>query len=196
MYMTTLRTRVRSIKEVCCLSWGRRHLKLLVIACELLNVSLQRRENWKEQNLLHQRSDIRRADYALLWMILIVMPFDVLFMSVFYAKKEYPTLDKLLQILKEKELFTGGRISLCKVLRKIGFRYKKVNDKRYVYEQPKIILQRHQYLRRMRRNRTENKPVVYLDETSHCSHERSWVESDDVGRKLKVTSRNIIKNLH
>ena len=24
----------------------------------------------------------------------------------FYAKKEYPTLDKLLQILKEKELFT------------------------------------------------------------------------------------------
>ena len=100
----------------------------------------------------------------------------------FYAKKEYPTLDKLLQILKEKELFTGGRISLWKLLRKIGFRYKKVNDKHYVYEQPKIILQRHQYLRRMRRNRRENRPVVYLDETwanSHCSHERSWVESDE-----------------
>ena len=30
----------------------------------------------------------------------------------FYAKKEYPTLDKLLQILKEKELFSGGCISL------------------------------------------------------------------------------------
>ena len=30
----------------------------------------------------------------------------------FYVKKEYPTLDKLWQILKEKELFTGGRISL------------------------------------------------------------------------------------
>ena len=103
----------------------------------------------------------------------------------FYAKKEYPTLDKLLQILKEKELFTGGRISLWKLLRKIGFRYnsyKKVNDKRCVYEQPKIILQRHQYLRRMRRNRRENRPVVYLDETwanLHCSHERSWVESDE-----------------
>ena len=99
----------------------------------------------------------------------------------FYAKKEYPTLDKLLQILKEKELFTGGRISLWKLLRKIGFRYKKVNDKHYVYKQPKIILQRHQYLRRMRRNRRENRPVVYLDETwanLHCSHERSWVESD------------------
>ena len=34
----------------------------------------------------------------------------------------------------------------------------------------------------MRRNRRENRPVVYLDETwanSHSSHERSWVESDD-----------------
>ena len=30
----------------------------------------------------------------------------------FYAKKVYPTLDKLLQISKEKELFSGGRISL------------------------------------------------------------------------------------
>ena len=46
------------------LSWGRRHMKLLVIASELLNESLRRRENWKEQNSLHQRSDIRRADYA------------------------------------------------------------------------------------------------------------------------------------
>ena len=52
---------------------GRRHLKLLVITSELLNESLGRRENWKEQNLLHQRSDIKRAVYALLWMILIVM---------------------------------------------------------------------------------------------------------------------------
>ena len=44
------------------------------------------------------------------------------------------------------------------------------------------LLQRHQYLRRMRRNKRENKPVVYLDETwanSHSSYERSWVESDD-----------------
>ena len=69
----------------------------------------------------------------------------------FYVKKEYSILDKLLQILKEKELFTGGCISLWKLLRKIGFRYKKVNDKRYVYEQPKIILQWHQYLRRVKK---------------------------------------------
>ena len=39
-------------------------------------------------------------------------------------KKEYPTLDKLLQVLKEM-LFKGGRISLWKLLGKIEFRYKK-----------------------------------------------------------------------
>ena len=74
-------------------------------------------------------------------------------------------LDKLLQILKEKELPFGGCTTLWKLLKKNGFGYKKVNNKRYVYEQPQIIVHRHQYLRRMRKNRRENRPVVYLDET-------------------------------
>ena len=72
-------------------------------------------------------------------------------------------LDKLLHFLKEKELFFGGHTTLWKLHKKIRFRYKKVNDKRYVYEQPKIILQRHQYIRRMRRNRREDRPVVYFE---------------------------------
>ena len=52
----------------------------------------------------------------------------------FYERKEYPTLDRLLQVLKEKNLFNGGRISLWKLLIKLGFRYKTVNDKRCVYK--------------------------------------------------------------
>lgn len=50
----------------------------------------------------------------------------------FYERKEYPTLDRLLQVLQN--LFNGGRISLWKLLIKLGFRYKAVNDKRYVYK--------------------------------------------------------------
>lgn len=34
----------------------------------------------------------------------------------FYDRREYPTLDKLLHVLEEKELFKGGRISLWKLL--------------------------------------------------------------------------------
>ena len=91
-------------------------------------------------------------------------------------------LDSLLQVLKEKELLSRGRISLWKLLLKMGFRYKKVNDKRYVYEQSRIIQQGHQFLRRMRCNRKESRPVVYLDEiwaNLHDGKERTWVENDD-----------------
>ena len=66
-------------------------------------------------------------------------------------------------------------------LRKMGFKHKKVNDKRYIYEQPSIIYQRHAYLRRMRVNRREGRPVVYLDETwaNACDgKEKVWVEDD------------------
>ena len=36
----------------------------------------------------------------------------------FYEKKEYPTLYKLVQVLRGKELLEEGRISLWKLLRK------------------------------------------------------------------------------
>ena len=99
----------------------------------------------------------------------------------FYEKKEYPTLKKLLSVLREKGLFRGHRTTLWKLLRRIGFTYKKVQDKRYVYEQPRIIEWRHKYLRRMRKSRSENQPVVFLDETwvnAHDGRERTWIEVD------------------
>ena len=83
----------------------------------------------------------------------------------FYREKKYPTLDMLLVAVREKRIFSGERTTLWKILRKMGFKHKKMNDKRYIYEQARIIVQRHKYLRRLRRNRREHKPVVYLDET-------------------------------
>ena len=47
----------------------------------------------------------------------------------FYAEKKYPTMDSLLSAVKEKGLFTGECTTLWTVLRKMGFKYKKVNDK-------------------------------------------------------------------
>ena len=52
---------------------------------------------------------------------------------------------------------------------------------RYYYEQPKIIEQRHAYLRRMMQNRADKRPVVFLDETwanSHDGKDLAWVEDD------------------
>ena len=71
----------------------------------------------------------------------------------FYREKKYPTLDSILEAAQVKGLFNRERVTLWRVLRKMGFKHKKVNDKRYIYEQPRIIVHRHEYLRRLRRNR-------------------------------------------
>ena len=83
----------------------------------------------------------------------------------------------------------------------MGFKYKTINHKRLVfqvlyylqhvghfrtyYEQPGIAHQRHVYLRRMRRNWTEEKPVVYLNETwanAHHGKKKPWIKTDTTTR--------------
>ena len=118
-----------------------------------------------------------------------------------YEEKKHLTLTIILHALKEDDLFAGGRASLAKLLKDMGFGYKKVNNKRYpsvmyctypkiyictcryYFEQPRIIEQRHNYLRRMRLNRQDKRPVVYLDETwanAHDGKDKAWVEKDDI----------------
>ena len=60
----------------------------------------------------------------------------------------------------------------------MGYKYKKQQNKRCYYEEPRIAKQRAEFLIRMRRNREEKKKVIYLDETwmhTHDSITRCWV---------------------
>ena len=73
--------------------------------------------------------------------------------------------------------------SSCLLHRFPSCSYKKVDNRRHYYEQPRIIQQRHEYLQRMRKNRIEKRPVVYLDETWANAHDGkacAWVEKDAV----------------
>ena len=101
----------------------------------------------------------------------------------FYTRKVYPNLTSLLKILRDKGVFQAGRSTLYKIVRLIGFRYKvRTDGKRYIYEQPRIIQQRHTYLRKVRKFRAEGRSLVYLDETwlnSHAAPERVWVDEAD-----------------
>ena len=103
----------------------------------------------------------------------------------FYLDKDYPTLDKVLRRAKRDGIFEGGCTTLSKLLKSMFFRYKIREDgKRYIYKQPRVIQLRHDYLRRMRRNREEKRPEIYLDETwtnSHSAPERIWVDRDGCG---------------
>ncbi|XP_004932795.1 uncharacterized protein LOC114246270 [Bombyx mandarina] len=61
----------------------------------------------------------------------------------FYAfKKEVPTINKLLQILKEEINFKGSRETLRKILRKNGFQFRKTKnnkDKEQAPQQPTSV---------------------------------------------------------
>ena len=88
-----------------------------------------------------------------------------------YEQKQHVTVTKLLKTLQDNGLFNGRKTSLRQLLHDIGFKYKKVDDRRYYYEQPHIIEQRKTYLRKMRQNRADKKPVVFLDETWANAHD-------------------------
>uniref|UniRef100_A0A1X7UIS2 Uncharacterized protein n=1 Tax=Amphimedon queenslandica TaxID=400682 RepID=A0A1X7UIS2_AMPQE len=87
-----------------------------------------------------------------------------------YEKNKRITLNRLLHIVKQDQVFTGGRNKLAALLKEIGFKYRSIDDCRY-YEQPRIVEQRHKYVHRMMQNRVNKKPVVFLGETWANSHD-------------------------
>ena len=102
----------------------------------------------------------------------------------FNERKEHLSICKLLKTLQDDGLFNGRRTKLLKLLKdELGFKYKKVDDRRYYYEQPHIIEQRRIYLSRMIQNRVDKRPVVFLDETwanANDGKNLAWVEDDPV----------------
>ena len=73
----------------------------------------------------------------------------------------------------EQQKVTHGRYNL----------YVKFSNLRAYYELTRIVQQRQVYLRKMRANRREGRPVVFLDETWCNAHDgklMNWVELDPV----------------
>ena len=76
-------------------------------------------------------------------------------------------------MVQDDGIFNRGKTLLKRLLHDIGFKYKKVDDRQYYYEQPHI----------MRQNRVDKKPVVFLDETwtnAHDVKDLAWVEDNTV----------------
>ncbi|XP_068250360.1 uncharacterized protein [Palaemon carinicauda] len=83
----------------------------------------------------------------------------------FYARKEVPTLDSITAELKENIEFKGSRDSVHKV-HEIGFRYSKVNGRKFLLERKDVASARTKFLREMKALKTSGyKSFVYLDET-------------------------------
>ncbi|XP_076036265.1 uncharacterized protein LOC143022129 [Oratosquilla oratoria] len=83
----------------------------------------------------------------------------------FYERKEIPTLYKIKEELREKISFDGCLHSLRKVLLQSGFKYAKVDGRKFLMERNHIVAARTRFLRTMQKLRQLSHNFVYLDET-------------------------------
>lgn len=82
-----------------------------------------------------------------------------------YERKEIPTVSKITEILREKISYKGSVESLRKVLLKIGFKFSKIDGRKFLMERSDVALTRTRFLRQMRQCKQSFENYVYLDET-------------------------------
>lgn len=95
----------------------------------------------------------------------------------YYKRKEVPTLRKLKSTLLQANLFKGCIRTLAKVLKSLGFKWKKLDNRKILIEKPSVALQRCRFLRKIRD--VDIKNVVFLDETwvnANISKDLGWTD--------------------
>ena len=95
----------------------------------------------------------------------------------YYRRREVPTLRKLKTTLCAAHLFNGCIRTLAKVLKSIGFKWKKLNNRKILMEKPSVALARCRFLRKIRE--VDIKNVVFLDETwmnANISKDSGWTD--------------------
>lgn len=65
----------------------------------------------------------------------------------YITRKEYPTLKKLHVSLREDELFLGSKSSLALVIKRLGFKYKKLGKRKCLMERTDIVAWRCRFFR-------------------------------------------------
>ncbi|KAG8242909.1 hypothetical protein J6590_056475 [Homalodisca vitripennis] len=79
----------------------------------------------------------------------------------YYRRKQYPILKKLIQSLKDADLFNGCKSSLSLVLKQLGFKYKSVGKRKVLFERPDVVAWRCRFLRQMKNLNLDE--VVWID---------------------------------
>lgn len=115
-------------------------------------------------------------------------------LAAFYERGEIPTTKDLLQKVKEAPVhFKGSQSSLYRLLKNMGFCFKRVESGRKILmEREDIVLGRCKYLRILKENRSSDNPrsEIYLDETWVNQNEcvsKCWTTPDGaMGPKVKT----------
>lgn len=86
----------------------------------------------------------------------------------FYDKGEFPTAKKITLALREKISYNGSVSSTKRLLKQLGFRYRKTHDgRKFLMEREDIVAARLKFLRKIHNIRVtgDTRPILYLDET-------------------------------
>ncbi|KAH6948087.1 hypothetical protein HPB50_022812 [Hyalomma asiaticum] len=98
----------------------------------------------------------------------------------FFEKGEIPTIAKVVQRFKEDEtLPTVSTRTMQRMLKKLGFRYKKRSRNALVIEATHIVQSRRRYLRQIAELRRQGRAIFFTDETwVNAGHTRSrvWID--------------------
>lgn len=105
-----------------------------------------------------------------------------------YTDKTWPTVKSVYERVTQETNFRGSQSAFYKLLRRMGYRYNKRSDRKFLKERPDIVAKRHQYLSMIKQIRgLTNCPVVYLDETFlHQNHTvgKCWQMNGEGGIKV------------
>ncbi|XP_063237876.1 uncharacterized protein LOC134539624 [Bacillus rossius redtenbacheri] len=108
----------------------------------------------------------------------------------YIVKKVVPTVNKLLPILKEKIGWIWSKSSLCRLLKEMGFVWRKTQDKRVVLlERADIVRWRSKYLTEMKKIRKDGKEKFFLDETwvdTNLTFKKCWQKKDDINCVMSI----------
>lgn len=114
----------------------------------------------------------------------------------YYERREVPTLRKLHFSLRETGLFHGSLSSVRKIVKGLGFVYKKFNSRKVLMEKPSVALLRCQFLRKT--HSIDIEKAVFLDETwlnENISQDKGWTDGTvkgTIGSPLGKGKRLII----
>lgn len=95
----------------------------------------------------------------------------------YYRRREVPTLRKLKTTLRTANLFNGCIRTLAKILKSLGFKWKKLDNRKILMEKPSVALARCRFLRKIRE--FDIKTAIFLDETwinANISKDSGWTD--------------------
>ncbi|XP_038207526.1 uncharacterized protein LOC119829196 [Zerene cesonia] len=116
------------------------------------------------------------------------------------TNKELPTIEKLREKLKQDINFTGSERSLRRVLKQLGFRWKKSeNNRKLLIEKSNIRFLRIEFLQKIKKFREEGRPIIYTDESyvdSSRASTKAWSDGSTQGLKTPISKGQRLVIVH